>query len=94
MPRDLNKLRIIHRLATKQDWEFLDWQESIGMVSYTRAGVRINIYHTTMTVATAMNHPKKGKTQMFRKNVSVTLLRKIFNNPRIHTNKGYQKKNG
>jgi len=28
---------------------------------------RINIYITKMTVSTCINHPKKGRTQLFRK---------------------------
>ena len=53
---------------------------------------RMNIYTTKMTVATCINHPRKGKTQLFRKNVDDKLMGKIFENPRIHTNKGYTKK--
>lgn len=45
-----------------------------------------------MTVATCINHPKQGKTQLFRKNVSFDELDKIFKNPRVHTGKGYQTK--
>jgi len=53
---------------------------------------RINIYTSKMTVATCVNHPKKGKTQMFRRNVGEKLMNKIFKNPRVHTDKGYQTK--
>ena len=62
------------------------------MVSYRKDDVRINVYTTTMTVATCLNHPKQGKTQMFRKHVSLELLGKLFDNPRQHTGKGYQRK--
>lgn len=53
---------------------------------------RINIYYSKMTVATSLNHPKKGKTQLYRKNVAPSELIKIFKNPRQHTGKGYYKK--
>ena len=54
---------------------------------------RLNIYYSTMTVGTCLNHPKKGKTQLFRKNVwNVDLLENLFFNPRFHTRKGYYKK--
>jgi hypothetical protein len=53
---------------------------------------RINIYYTTKTVGTCLDHPKKGKTQLFRKNVSIQQLEKIFANPRTHTDKGYYQK--
>ena len=41
------------------------------------------------TVQTSMPHQKRGKTQLNRKYVSMDLLKKIFENPRIHTQKGY-----
>lgn len=53
---------------------------------------RINIYYSKMTVGTALDHPKKGKTQLFRKNVSKDILNRIFQDPRVHTGKGYQTK--
>lgn len=50
------------------------------------------VYSTTMTVSTAMKHPKMGDTQLYRRNVSMTALEKIFKNPRIHTGRGYYNK--
>lgn len=84
-------------IAKKTGWRLLDHQENIKMVSFRKwfmdgLPVRINIYLTTMTVGTFLNHPKKGRTQLFRKNVDLDLLEKIFENPRIHSNKGYSKR--
>lgn len=45
----------------------------------------ISYYAPILTVQTAINHPKKGKTQLNRKGVKMELLEKIFENPRIHT---------
>ena len=53
---------------------------------------RINIYLTKMTVGTCINHPRKGKTQLFRKRVDAKLMERIFINPRVHTAKGYRKR--
>lgn len=44
------------------------------------------------TVATALNHPKKGKAQLFRKGITIRELGKIFEDPRTHTGKGYYDK--
>lgn len=81
-------------IARKYDWVKLDWQENIYLVSYVKDingyRARINVYLGNNTVSTSINHPKKGKTQMFRKNVSFKMLDKIFNNPRQHTGKGYR----
>ena len=45
-----------------------------------------------MTVSTCLNHPKKGKTQLFRKRVNKEMLEQIFEYPRKHTGKGYYTK--
>lgn len=87
-----------NKIAKKFDWKLVDWQENIYMVSYKKlvgesSIARVNIYLTTMTVGTSLEHPKKGKTQLFRKvGFDRKLLEKIFKNPRQHTGKGYYKK--
>jgi hypothetical protein len=86
------QLEEIKLLADIHGWEFKKWQEDIKMLSYIKDDMRINIYTTTMTIATCLDHPKQGKTQLFRKHVDPKLMEKIFKNPRIHSNKGYQKK--
>ena len=55
----------------------------------TRDDIRINVWFTTGTVGTYLDHPRMGKTQLFRRGVGLDLLEKIFRNPRIHTNAGY-----
>ena len=48
---------------------------------------------TTGTVSTSLDHPTSGKTQLFRPNgPDYELLERIFENPRVHTDKGYQEK--
>jgi hypothetical protein len=85
------KLQELISIATSKGYVTLDHQPSICMISFTRPGVkRINVYYSTMTVATCIEHPVKGKTQLFRRNVICKKeLDKIFTNPRTHTNKGY-----
>jgi hypothetical protein len=56
---------------------------------------RINIYYTTRSIMTHLNHPSAldGSTnQLWRSNAYDTLeeLREFFLNPRIHTGKGYR----
>jgi hypothetical protein len=93
MLSDLKEIRV---LANKFFWEEIDHQENICMISFHRViddeNVRMNIYYSTMTVATCLNHPKKGKTQLFRKRVSMGLIEGLFYNPRLHTKKGYYEK--
>lgn len=53
-------------------------------------GARINVWYTTGTVGTYLEHPKAGKSQLFRRNVNLSLLEKIFKYPRVHTRRGYK----
>ena len=84
-------LEVINALAKSENYNQIDYQENIGMVSYSDGQTRINIYLTKMTVATCLKHPKKGATQLFRKNVNYEMLVDIFQYPRKHTGKGYYK---
>jgi hypothetical protein len=54
--------------------------------------MQVNVYYTTGTVGTCLNHPKQGKTQLFRRGVhTVEVLSTIFQNPRaVHTGTGYK----
>jgi hypothetical protein len=82
----------IDEIAAKHNYNCIDYQEKIGMASYSDGSTRINVYMTKMTVATCLNHPKKGPTQMFRRNVTIAMLDEIFEYPRKHTGKGYYQK--
>lgn len=87
-------------IAVRHGWQLLDIQENIKMVRYMRARggdvQKVNIYHggkggkrDLFTVATAINHPTKGKTQLFRKYITDQELEAVMKNPRAHTDKGY-----
>lgn len=77
--------------AVTNGWNFCTYDKNTGMISFKRDGnERINIYLTTMSVATAINHPKTGKNQLYRRNISYNELLKLFKNPRTHTGRGYR----
>lgn len=82
----------IDEVAGRYGYNCIDFQENIGMVSYSDGASRINVYLTKMTVATCINHPKKGATQLFRRDVTLSQLNEIFDYPRIHTGRGYYKR--
>lgn len=86
---DIEKIR---EIAAEGEWPEIDHQENICMLSFKKNETRVNVYYSTMTVATALKHPKKGKTQLYRRNVNGAELRKILDNPRVHLNKGYREK--
>jgi hypothetical protein len=62
--------------------------------SYQCGSVRVNVWrnskNTFYTVGTCLVHPKKGKTQLFRKFCTKEEVEMILQNPRIHTGKGYR----
>ena len=53
--------------------------------------MKIHVYLKTGTVATCLDHPSSGKTQLFRRNNSIRDIEDIFENPRQHTGRGYYK---
>ena len=87
----------IESIAIDCGWTFMVLQTNIGMISYRKEDqdngkMRIKIYMTKGTVSTAIKHTKPGKTQLFRKNVTLDQLTQILINPRKPTCKGYYRK--
>ena len=62
------------------------------MASYRREGVRLNFWLTSGTVGSYLEHPRQGKTQLFRRDVTMEEANDVFNNPRKHTGRGYHTK--
>jgi len=87
-----NRIEQIRLLAKVYDWQETKFSEWDSLLSFRRRGVLMNVWYTKMTVGTALEHPTLGKTQMFRKHVSIKLLKDLFVNPRVHTTKGYTQK--
>ena len=89
MGKDEKIIENLYFLAKVYGWQVIKTSKLSGMISFKRKGTRINIWYLKMTVGTALKHPIYGNTQLFRKNVSMNLMEKIFENPRVHTNKRY-----
>lgn len=92
---DLDKIKTMAKAA---GFTKMEHQPATRMISFAKGDkekgdwVRINVYYTTGTVATCLNHPEKGRTQLFRRDCSYRELEKILNHPRVHTQKGYYTK--
>lgn len=91
-------LEIARNVAKAQGLKEAYFNEKSRVVSLARPGeeverIRFNVYYTTGTVGTCLNHPRQGYTQLFRRNVFLEKLREIFRNPRIHAGPGYHRKN-
>ena len=80
----------ITALAKSLGYQLEKREEGSGLLIFIAPGVQVNVYTTRMTVATSLHHPKHGRTQLFRKGVSMADLRKIFENPRAHLGNGYR----
>ena len=85
------------RLAARQSGlQEIDFNVESRLISFSsnRSGElveypRINVYYSTRTVGTCIDHPQRGKTQLFRRNVDLELLRRLMRAPRLHTGRGY-----
>jgi hypothetical protein len=55
--------------------------------------IRLNFWLSTGTVGSYLDHPRQGKTQLFRREITMSGAAEIFDNPRQHTGKGYHTKN-
>jgi hypothetical protein len=84
----------VRQIALRNDYREIKFDESTCLISFRKDSTRINVYYTTGTVGTCLNHPTRGKTQLFRRLVvEEDDLEAIFDNPRVHTGTGYYRKN-
>ena len=91
-PVDKKLIHDIVELALAYGWESRGHNPDNSMLSFFKEDMRINVYYTTMTVGTCLDHPRQGRTQLFRRNLTLEDVERIFHNPRAHTNKGYHKR--
>jgi hypothetical protein len=85
-------LNQVRRLAEENGYKESKLNTESRVIVFQKGSTKINVYYTTGTVATCLNHPRQGKTQMFRRNISLNDLENIFHYPRVHTGVGYQLK--
>ena len=91
-------LRAARFAAKFNGWVIAQHNKASRVIAFTRQNrkskyiERINVYYTTGTIGTCIEHPKLKKTQLFRRNQSISSMKRIFNNPRVHTGGGYRYK--
>jgi hypothetical protein len=83
---DLTQLRHIALMCGAQE---IYLNEVSKVISFRVGFARVNIYYTTGTVGTCIEHPVSGKTQLFRRNQTISTVATIFRDPRVHTGAGY-----
>lgn len=67
-------LENIRALVQNHDYTEIEMNQKSKLISFRKGSTRINVYFTTGTVGTCLNHPKRGKTQLFRRNKILTSL--------------------
>lgn len=77
--------------SVKGNFDYLGYSDKQKKLTYWNGKVFIDIFLKSSIVATILEHPKHGKTILYRKDVTLKQLAKIFKNPRQHTGKGYYK---
>lgn len=87
----------VAELAGEYGWTETAFEPSQGNLMFLEQSVggerfMLHVWCSTGTVGSYLNHPRQGKTQLYRRNVSMHGLAEIFNNPRVHTNGGYQRR--
>ncbi len=88
-PNVRSNLAAVMLYAQKHEWKVIAFYAATYHIILNRKDQQMNIYLTKMSVQTVMVHPRKGKTQLNRKNMDIISLEAIFKNVRKHTGKGY-----
>lgn len=86
----------IREIARHHNYQEVQFNETSRVIAFrnNHGTVRVNVYYTTGTVATCIDHPRSGKTQLFRRNRTEEDLENIFGDPRTHTGVGYYRRHG
>jgi hypothetical protein len=83
---------LVRGIAIAYDIQEISHNVTSRCISFrTDSNERINVYYTTRTIGTALDHPSQGKTQLFRRKCTIDDLKQILQNTRYHTRRGYKK---
>ncbi len=91
-------LQLVRTAAVEANppWLEVYVDESSKVVSFERTSMGIayslNVYFTSGTIGTILEHPAQGKMQLFRTECDVKMLKNIMENPRMHIERGYQRR--
>ena len=75
----------VRRIAWRHNWEEVQINTRSCVVGFKRQNERINVYYTTGTVGSCLTHPRHGKTQLFRRNQTLSNLGQIMRDLRWHS---------
>lgn len=83
--------------AERQGWTYVRYEPGQGQLVFLERYMQgekymLHIWCTTGTVGSYLDHPRQGKTQLYRRNMDMGELRRVMNNPRVHTGEGYHER--
>lgn len=79
-------------LAAANGWSEVFHKTENCLIRFNRGSETLDYWYSRNTVGTIVNHPKKGRNQLFRRRVDYPTLKLLFINPRQHTGVGYYTK--
>ena len=84
-------IETVRRIANQNGFDEVQYNDVSRVIAFQKGypPCRVNVYYSTGTVATCLDHPRSGKTQLFRRGQSLDDLAGIFSNPRQHTGVGF-----
>ena len=65
----------------------MDHDDFDKVISFRTKETRVNVYYATRSIGTAMYHPLKGKSQIFRNQCTAEILVAILKDPLAHSGK-------
>lgn len=86
----------VRRVARDHGYAEVQFNEASRVIAFEKSDpgrCRVNVYYTTGTVATCLDHPRSGKTQLFRRGQTLGDVEAVFRDPRRHTGVGYFRSN-
>ena len=83
--------------ARSQQWNNFRFDRGDGQKIFLERHMQgqrfeMHVWCTSGTVGTFLDHPHQGPTQLFRRNLDWSGLRRVLHNPRAHTGEGYHER--
>lgn len=83
---------VVSEIAKKNGYKMYVFDKNSNFGVFKKDNIRIAVNFNTMKVMSTLDHPKRGRKQLTRGKMTIKETQKIFENPRIHTGKGYYSK--
>lgn len=83
---------VISDIAKKNGYQMYVFDKDSNFIGFKKSDIRISVSLNRMKVSSVLTHPKKGRKLLTRGTMTIEEVTKIFENPRIHTGKGYYSK--